>query len=519
MKHYDMIVVGGSIGGVIAAVKAAEHGKKVQLIERTKWVGGQFTNQAVPPDEHKFIESFGSTNTYRQFRNRVRTYMKEHFPIKEEIKDVKHWNPGHASVSRLSAPPQVFLTIFYEMMEPYLNKGLDLLLETEVIQAKVEDSTIQALQIRSLRDNQSSWVSADYFLDATDTGELLPLTNTSYRTGREARSVTQEPNTLETEDKEDMQPVTWVAAVEYCPNEIHVIEKPKHYDFFRSQIWPCDSTPVLSFYGPDSNTGKTRLFGMFDGENKGLFPLWSYRRIIDPRDFQEGFYPHEVTLLNWPQNDYFFGNLFESEDASMHQEMAKELTKSLLYYLQTEAIRPGGGKGYPGLKLRGDLLGTDDGLAQAPYIRESRRIVALETITEHLMNANLQAELPEIADSVGVGSYHIDLHMTTKSHRFFFFKTWPFPIPMGALIPIQTKNLLPACKNIGATQLTNGCYRLHPVEWNIGEVAGLLAVKAIEWQKSPKQIYLDSQYKQQFLSFLDTQGIERSWPKDLVHVI
>jgi len=199
--------------------------------------------------------------------------------------------------------------------------------------------------------------------------------------------------------------------------------------------------------------------------------------------------------------------------------MAKQLTLSLLYYLQTETIRPDGGIGYPGLKLRGDLLGTDDGLAQAPYIRESRRIVAMETITEHLMNANLRNTLPEIDDSVGVGSYHIDLHMTTKSHRFFFFKTWPFPIPMGAMIPVETKNLLPGCKNIGTTQLTNGCYRLHPVEWNVGEVAGILAATAIDWQTTPKNIYLDSDMRKRFLTLLDELGIERGWPADKVHVI
>lgn len=519
MKHYDVIVVGGSIGGVLAALKAAEHGKMTLLIEKTRWIGGQFTNQAVPPDEHKFIESFGSTQSYRRFRTRVREYMKAHFPIKEHVKDLPHWNPGHASVSRLSAPPQVFLTIFYEMLQPYLNQGLDLFLETEVLEALVEKHVVKRLLIRSIPHETSEWISAAYVLDATDTGELLPLTNTAYRTGREARFETNEPNTLETADPEDMQPVTWVAAVEYCPGEDHTIPKPDHYEYFKNQIWPCDTTPVLSFYGPDSNTGKSRLFGMFDGENKGLFPLWSYRRIIDPRDFQDGFYPHEVTLLNWPQNDYIFGNLFESSDAKKHQEMAKELTKSLLYYLQTEAIRPDGRVGYPGLKLRGDLLGSEDGLAQAPYIRESRRILALETITEHLMNASLRTNLPEIDDSVGVGSYHIDLHMTTKAHRFFFFRTWPFPIPMGALIPVETLNLLPACKNIGTTQLTNGCYRLHPVEWNIGEVAGLLAVKAIEWQKTPKEIYQDPVLKHQFLTFLDASGMERSWPKELVHVI
>ena len=48
----------------------------------------------------------------------------------------------------------------------------------------------------------------------------------------------------------------------------------------------------------------------------------------------------------------------------------------------------------------------------------------------------------------------------------------PFELPLGALLPVRTRNLLPAAKNIGTTHITNGCYRLHPVEWNAGEVAG-----------------------------------------------
>ena len=44
-------------------------------------------------------------------------------------------------------------------------------------------------------------------------------------------------------------------------------------------------------------------------------------------------------------------------------------------------------------------------------------------------------------------------------------------IPLGTLIPRQMENLLPECKNIGVTHITNGCYRLHPVEWNVGEAA------------------------------------------------
>jgi hypothetical protein len=71
-----------------------------------------------------------------------------------------------------------------------------------------------------------------------------------------------------------------------------------------------------------------------------------------------------------------------------------------------------------------------------------------------------------------VGSYRIDLHPTTRQRTYVDISSWPFQIPLGALIPVRVENLLPACKNLGVTHITNGCYRLHPVEWNIGEAAG-----------------------------------------------
>ena len=50
--------------------------------------------------------------------------------------------------------------------------------------------------------------------------------------------------------------------------------------------------------------------------------------------------------------------------------------------MQSEAPRPDGGHGYPGLRMRGDLMGTEDGLAKYPYVRESRRIRAERTVLE-----------------------------------------------------------------------------------------------------------------------------------------
>jgi hypothetical protein len=84
---------------------------------------------------------------------------------------------------------------------------------------------------------------------------------------------------------------------------------------------------------------------------------------------------------------------------------------------------------------------------------------------------------------------------------------------LGALIPRRINNLLPACKNLGVTHITNGCYRLHPVEWNIGESAGCLAAHAVKTNSTPRQVRNDKKRLADFQSWIQTQGIEIAWPR------
>jgi hypothetical protein len=123
-------------------------------------------------------------------------------------------------------------------------------------------------------------------------------------------------------------------------------------------------------------------------------------------------------------------------------------------------------------------VGTGDGLAKSVYVRESRRIRAEFTVLEdHVgVEARRQSHPGEegaesFPDSVGIGYYRIDLHPSSGLRNYVDISSYPFEIPLGALIPVRAENLLPACKNLGTTHITKGCYRLHPVEWNIGEAA------------------------------------------------
>jgi NADPH-dependent 2,4-dienoyl-CoA reductase/sulfur reductase-like enzyme len=83
----DVAIIGGGLGGVAAALAAARNGLTVILTEETDWIGGQVTQQAVPLDEHSHIEAYGSTRTYRNYRNRIRDYYRRNYPLTEEARE------------------------------------------------------------------------------------------------------------------------------------------------------------------------------------------------------------------------------------------------------------------------------------------------------------------------------------------------------------------------------------------------------------------------------------------------
>ena len=120
----DIVMFGGSLGGTLAAYSAAKSGKKTILFEETDWIGGQLTTQAVPPDEHQWIETTGCTASYRAYRNKVREHYRNHPYIIDELKTKDIFCPGGSTVSRLSHPPKLALQFLLEMLQPYLDNGL-----------------------------------------------------------------------------------------------------------------------------------------------------------------------------------------------------------------------------------------------------------------------------------------------------------------------------------------------------------------------------------------------------------
>ncbi len=523
MSEYktDILIIGGGAGGCAAALSACSLGLNVIMTEETDWVGGQLTSQAVPPDEHSAIETHGCTGRYREFRNRVRQYYRDNYPLKSESKKDPYFNPGKGSVSKLCFEPRIGVNVLEQMMSYSISSNkLKIILNCKPVSTETNDDKIISATLKNTQTGENYFIEAAYILDATELGDLLPMSGTEYVSGAESVDETGEPHAVSGPAQPDnVQSFVWCLAVGYDSEGSHVIDKPENYKFFKDFIpemnpsWP-GRLLSWTYSQPRSLTPCLSGLGLkgLPLTTQGTFDFWRYRRLLYADHYEAPI--DEVTLINWPQNDYANGNIIDKPESEIkkHLQSSQELSLSLLYWMQTESPRPDGGAGYPGLYPRPDVTGNELGLAKYPYIRESRRIKAVFTITElHVGKDALGNRSPHFEDSVGIGSYDIDLHPSANGCNYIHLDAVPFQIPLRSLIPVRMKNLIPACKNIGTTHITNGCYRLHPVEWNIGESAGLLAAFCLKRKVYPCQVAGNNEILREFQKLLSDQKIELEW--------
>jgi hypothetical protein len=527
--HTEILVAGGGLGGVAAALAALRRGRRVTLTEEYPWLGGQLTSQAVPPDEHPWIEEFGATRTYRRLREGIRDYYRRAYPLTDEARAWQALNPGAGWVSKLCHEPRVAVAVLDELLAPWISNGrLTILQPARAVAAEVDGDVVRAVTVEDLRDGERTVVTAEYVLDATETGELLPLTGTEFVVGFESQAETGEPSAPAVAQPDNMQAISFCFAIEHVDGD-HTIDRPARYDHWRAVEPSFWGSPLLSFSAPNPRTlqPKPRVFDPNPGDdalavnadqslNPGDGNLWTFRRIAARDLFVPGHYTSDITLVNWPNIDYFEAPVIgvDDETAARRLEDARQLSFSMLYWMQTEAPRPDGGTGFPGLRLRPDVMGTGHGLAQAPYIREGRRIRAVTTIVEQDVSRAVRGPggARRYPDSAGIGMYRIDLHPSTGGDNYLDVGAEPFELPLGSLLPQRVRNLLPAAKNIGTTHITNGCYRLHPVEWNIGEVAGHLAASCLDDGRQPHEIHAKPALLEQFQDLLTSEGVELRWP-------
>jgi hypothetical protein len=467
----DIAVIGGGLGGIAAAIAAADLGASVILTVEEPMIGGQITAQLTSPlDEHPLVESAGVTATYRRFRDGVRAASGGLD------------NPGEGWVSRLCFEPLAGLRVLEGMLEQHLRSGrIRLLALTRPV--GVLDGDDQPVprhftgRIGSVlllaADGTRTALRAEVYIDATELGDLLPLSGCAWVVGSEGSDAFGETDAVAGRaDPRAEQSCTWVAALVREREAQPVGDPPPRYEELR------DSQPFSLTL--DGERGEKHRYRFFTAGPSGLPPFWEYRRI---RASRPGAQVDEAAVINWAGNDCRSVGLV-ADPARAHAD-ARELTLAFVHWLRTEVPRDpddgvgalGTGLGYPELRLAPELSGTEDGLAAAPYVRESRRLANPNPVT----GLDIAEPARDLPDSVGVAWYHADLHSRVGHPESVYRPTRPFQIPASALVPaagVGAVNLLMGAKNLAATQVAAAAYRVHPAEWAIGEAAGVLAAKS-----------------------------------------
>ncbi|WP_169513957.1 FAD-dependent oxidoreductase [Agromyces subbeticus] len=493
MLRTDVVVAGLGLGAIAAALAIADHGLKVVMAGPESRIGGQVTTQLTSPlDEHPLIETTGCTTRYRAFRDALRA----------EYGDIG--NPGGGWVSRLCFEPLVGERVLRAMLTTHESAGTITVI-TGAIPNGVDRVGDRLSAVRFTTAADELVVSGDVIIDATETGELLPLAGAEWAIGSEGRDAFGEPHALPGgPDPRAEQSCTIVAALIRDAVAGDVGPAPARYEELR------DAQPFSLTLSNDE--GSTHDYAMFDDAvPPGSF--WSYRRVRDPRLIGGA----DTAIINWHGNDYYGSGL--TAEPVETDAAARELTNAFVHWLRTEAPRDDGGTGHPELRLAPEVSGTPDGLAESPYVRESRRLRSSAPVSEHdLLPHQGDARARPFADTIGVAWYHADLHPRVGGHHSVYAPTAPFQIPLRSLVAeagAGPVNLIAGAKNLAATQIAAAAYRVHPGEWAIGEAAGELAAHALRHALSPVAAVDDARHRTMVQVAALCAGAPIVWTTDL----
>lgn len=501
--RFDILVVGAGLGGVAAALRASAMGATVCLIEASNWIGGQYSAQGLTRgDEIEPIDrGVGCTASYLAFRRRAQRYYTDNFVLSDAGKALRPFEPGAVDANHgtnLRVAPRVAMETMAAMLAE-TRPAVTVLTGYRVTSVEMNGGRVVSLSARGFYGAPRRFVAA-YVLDATDLGELLPLANVPFRLGAEARSEFGEPSAPPRPEPAWIQPITIPIAVELRPaHENHVIPKPPGYDEIAGEF-------VMNF-------DAAKVFGVVPFEDS----LFNYRQFIAAKNFADPALAYDVTTLNDDNTDYRKQAYPTGEAARDGGTLIAARARSIAYayWLQTACPRDDGqGHGYPNVRIATEVFDTYDGTAPQPYIRESRRMVTMTTVREQDV-AVPGARARVFRDSAGIGFYHLDMHTLNGMSPYLGREAAHFQIPLGALIPKDVENLLPACKNLGVTHITNSAYRVHPIEWNVGESAGALAAFCIEHGVSPRTVPGTPALLRAFQHALLDAGVPLFWWDDV----
>ncbi len=486
-QNLDVIVVGAGTGGVAASLQAARLGARVALLEETDWIGGQMAAAGVSTMDEGGSATLDS-GLYAEFLQRMHAL---YLSRGKSVGTCYWYDHSHCY------EPSVIQKVLLEMIDDVNREGkghINLYLRERVVKVL---GTQQA--VTGVITHRQHTFHGKIVIDATEFGDVLPLTPAAYRVGR---------FTSASPGKSCGQDITYVAILKKYPHGVPdglvMRHAPPGYDApfvaLMQRFMRTDGNPALGEQIPVSFPTHNAYRGLPDSSNPLNYTATQTSDITR-------------TGLNW-FNDYAVDtDIFDRSKRRSIVCAAKLKTLDVLYYIQHELgetswsvandegydtaynreenLCPNIPQEYKALEVNFPVFPLRPG--EHPSYRHAHvdgREIRREAPTPPLTDWVDIAPSNSFSDAIAVGDYADDLHGCNAEEDYEHdlehatdmprgFRAGPFQVPLRSLIPEKVDGLLAAEKNISQSRMANGGTRLQPITMLTGQAAGALAALAV----------------------------------------
>lgn len=496
----DIVIIGGTPGGIAAAVAASRLGRSVTLVESQAHLGGMSASGLGKSDVEKKHLIGG---LFREFTDRVQKhYLDTYGPDSEDFRLCQSGYYFEPSVAE-----QVLTEMLSESPHVSINQ------QHSITRTVTSDSKVTEVTIRDDRTSGEHQLKADVFIDATYEGDLMALAGAGFRLGRESRDDYDEPHAgvvyfdyqnhrflpgSTGEGDERLPAYTYRLCLATDPkNSVPLTHEPANYDR-RHYTGYLDDLAAGRLSGPRVlKPGRGYEPAHFDTTVRALSvtPLPNGKTDVNINPRPLGFpFPEE-------NRDYVAG-----DERSRHRtcERIRDLTLGLLWFLQNDSEIDSNHRAIAQhYQLPLDEF-TDNGhFPFQLYIREARRLIGEFTLTErHITQQSSDGvvchHFNHYPDTIAIGEFPIDSFPCRKRqpHDRVVLEgylgmldhiTRPYEIPYRIMVPASVDGLLvPVAAS--TTHVAFSSIRMEPTWMALGQAAGVAAHLAIEHGVEPRSI-------------------------------
>ncbi len=496
-KSYDLVVVGGTPGGIACAVRAAREGLSVLLVNHTKHLGGFMTSGAggwEAPWDGLRSPLYGEMLT-----GAMQYYAKVYGEGSQQHLLSMPSKTSRAHIDRPKLEPRIAEILFSEMVSR--EKTLTVLLDHVVAAAERDKGVLKRITLKPRHGGAEVFVTGGIFADAMYEGDLMAAAGVKTQVGRESTAQYGEKH----------------AGVIYT-KERH--KEPGQRGFPRV----ADEGRLNIRYNPHSS-GEI-LEGPNSGEADGSVMAYNYRLILtrDPANRvlveKPTNYDPEIAkaaaggsvVPSLPNNKAAWNggrligpqNAYPEADWATRETISRRYLDAMLmrlWWLQNDPEAPQKEKeNFAGYGLAADEFPDNHHLPYEIYVREARRLVGRYVFKEQ---DNVLADgidrTQVYNDSIAMTDWPVDsvacLPRTTSGSSadgilFLGEESRPAQVPYRCLLTNEVKNLLVPVA-LSASHVGWGSIRLEPTWMQLGESAGYAAALAAKARTAPAEIESD----------------------------